>query len=474
MRPIEERPTQRLPAVRRVDAVETQLLPAVSRASARRPRRGTHILKSRRRAAILAVAVMVVILLIVLAPLTLPFGPASAVGPFSGSTPAHPASASTSPSSATGKPNLTWATQWQNLAEQAYVNNIIAHMSLDQEIAQMILISFDGFTLPPGYAPLISQYGVGGAVLYAAPGADNIQSGPQMQALVKSMQAQASIPLIIATDQEGGNVNRLASIPGFENQPAAYAIGSQGDPSVAKHWGELDGQELYQLGINVDFAPVVDVLNVTTGDIGWRAFGSTPQVVTQMAGAFLQGVQEGHHVVATLKHFPGLGDVPVDPHQQLYTLTRSLTDLQNIDWVPYKNLIATGQVDMVMSTHVILAAVDKTEPASLSYPVLTRILRDQLGFKGVIVTDGVYMQSLWQSCGCSSFAPIFLKLVEAGNDLICSLWDYGSVQLFIQPIHDAVTNGTISKQHIDDSVRRILMLKLKYGIMTTPHGSAAG
>jgi beta-N-acetylhexosaminidase len=482
MQPIDEKPTVQVPVTRLDEAPTEQLsaapiddrptvrLPSGQPAPAGRVRSLPAILQSHRRVVIVGVSTLVAIVLLVNAPITLPFGPASAITPLSTTTASHTPPGSSPTVAPTATPNLSWAKDWQSLAEQAYVDNIIAHMSLDQEIAQMVMISFNGPTLPSGYADLISQYGVGGAVLYSLTG--NVVSGPQMQKLVSSMQSQAPIPLIVATDQEGGEVNRLASIPGYAGQPSAYSIGAGGDPNVAKQWGEQDAQGLHSLGINVDFAPVVDVLNVPfgEGDIQARAFGTTPKVVTEMAGAFLQGLQEGHHVAGTLKHFPGLGDVPTDPHLQLYTLTRSLTNLESIDWVPYRDLIATGQVDVVMSTHVVLAAVDSTEPASESYAVLTGILRDKLGFKGVIVTDGVYMKALWQNCGCTSFAPIFLKLVEAGNDLICSLWDFGSTQLFIQTIHDAVMNGTISKQRIDDSVRRILMLKLQYGILAIPHG----
>jgi beta-N-acetylhexosaminidase len=452
--------------MRGFDQLPTESLTAVRAAVTRRAKRTVGILDTHRRAVVVGVAVLLTIVVLVQTPFSLSSGPASAIQPLSTGTATRGTSRPTP--SPTATPNVAWATDWQTIAEQAYVDNIISHMTLDQEIAQMVLVSFNGPTMPAGVGDLISQYGVGGAVLYSLTG--NVVSGPQMKALVQSMQAQASIPLFIATDQEGGSVNRLQSILGYV--PSAAQIGATGNPQVAEQRGEQDAQTLASLGINLNFAPVVDVLTPTNGSwsIGDRSFGTTPQLVTEMAGAYLKGLQASQKVVGTLKHFPGLGDVPEDPHNQLYTLDRSLTDLENIDWVPYKQLIASGQVDVVMSTHVVLGAVDPTEPASLSYPVLTGILRNQLGFNGVIVTDGVYMKSLWQSCNCTSFAPIFLKLVEAGNDLICSLWDFSSVQLFISTIHNAVMNGTISKLHIDDSVRRILMLKLRYGVLATPHG----
>jgi beta-N-acetylhexosaminidase len=368
-------------------------------------------------------------------------------------------------------PSLSWATDWHSLAEQAFVANLIAHMSLDEEIGQMIMVGFDGSTMSPAVGELIKRYHVGGAILYAVTG--NVVSGPQIQYLVEQLQSQASVPLLIATDQEGGQVNRMLSVLG--PLPSAYDIGSTGDPTQARRRGEQDVRALSRLGINLDLAPVVDVLNVPfgEGDINDRSFGTTPRLVTEMAGAYLQGLQEGDHVAGTLKHFPGLGDVPVDPHQQAYTLSRSRTDLEHVDWAPYRALIATGQVDAVMATHITVAAIDATEPATLSYPVLTGVLRDLLGFKGVIITDGVYMNSLLDLVGTSdypSWASIYLKLVEAGNDIICSLGSFGEAQLFVQTIHDAVMSGTMSKRRIDQSVGRILVLKLRYGVLATPHG----
>jgi beta-N-acetylhexosaminidase len=208
-------------------------------------------------------------------------------------------------------------------------------------------------------------------------------------------------------------------------------------------------------------------------------FGTTPQQVTKMAGAYLEGLQASHQVVGCLKHFPGLGDVPVDPHQQLYTLNRSLQQLNQVDWAPYKSLLTTGQVSMVMVTHVVLPAVDPSRPASLSHAVVTGILRDQLHvvtgilrdqlhFNGVIVTDGIYMKSLRQY----TFDQIVLDAVQAGVDIISSTYSLASTAEAFNDIVSAVQHGTISKARIDDSVRRILLLKLQYGILSMAKGAA--
>jgi beta-N-acetylhexosaminidase len=170
-------------------------------------------------------------------------------------------------------------------------------------------------------------------------------------------------------------------------------------------------------------------------------------------------------VIGTLKHFPGLGDVPTDPHASLYTLDRSKSDLERIDWAPYKALIATGQVQMIMSTHVVLSAIDPTRPASLSEPVLTGILRDELGYQGVIVTDGIYMGALTSHY---SLDQVILDSVKAGNDIICSTYSIASTAETVRVLKGAVQSGDISKSRIDDSVRRILLLKLHDGVLTMP------
>jgi beta-N-acetylhexosaminidase len=194
-------------------------------------------------------------------------------------------------------------------------------------------------------------------------------------------------------------------------------------------------------------------------------FGNNPAQVTSLAGAFLQGLQDGNQVVACLKHFPGLGDAEADPHSKLYTINRSLDDLWRIDWAPYKALIASGQVGMIMSTHVVIAAVDPTRPASLSRQVITGILRGQIHYNGVIITDGVYML---QKQGTYTYDQSILYAVEAGNDIVSAAYSRGAADEALSVIRQGVQSGAISKQQIDDSARRILLLKLHYGLLTMP------
>lgn len=351
------------------------------------------------------------------------------------------------------------ALQLREAARTAYVDSLISHMSLDEEIGQMIMVGFSETQMDDALAYQFKQLHVGSAILYAF----NITSADQVTQLDAAMQADAKIPLLIATDQEGGDVNRLAAVIG--QTPSASEIGASGNPALAQRRGAQDALALAQLGINLNLAPVTDVIMTSGGDVQGRSFGTKPDTVTTMAGAYLTGLQQSGQVLGTLKHFPGLGDVPVDPHETLYTLDRSKADLERYDWAPYRALIATGQVHAIMSTHVILSAIDPTRPASLSQPVLTGVLRNELGFDGVIITDGIYMHALENY----SLDQIALYAVQAGNDIICSTYSIESTELVETTLKNAVLSGALPKSRIDASVRRILTLKLLLGLMPSPN-----
>lgn len=391
----------------------------------------------------------------------------AAVAPFNRAAPLASTGTSQVAPSGTPDPNgMAWTSALQEAAATTYVDNIIAHMSLDEEIGQMLVTDFTGTDVDADLAAKIEQYHVGGAILYGR----NYYSANSLHTLDAHIQAHAKIPLFIAVDQEGGTVDRLGGLDG--SHPSAEYVGNRNDPAYARQLGEIDGQDMYKLGVNVNLAPVVDVQNVPDGAtyMQYRMYGWTPDKVATMAGAYLQGLQEGGHVIGTLKHFPGLGDIGGDPHQSLVTLNRNLTDLNAVDWAPYKTLIASGQVGMIMTTHVTVPAVDPNTPTTISYPVTTGILRDKLGFQGVIITDDIYMESL---AAHYSFAQRVIGCVLAGDDLIASVFTMPATISAEQILHNAVQNGTITKARIDESVRRILLLKVRYGILPMPSASHA-
>jgi beta-N-acetylhexosaminidase len=375
---------------------------------------------------------------------------------------ALPSATATPTASGTPDPqSLAWLNSLHNAAQVAYVDDLIAHMSLDEEIGQMLVTDFLGTSVDSELATKIQQYHIGSAILYGR----NYYSAASLRNLSHQMQADSKIPMFIAIDQEGGTVNRLGALEGY--RPSAEAMASRNDPNYVRQFGEQDGQLMASVGVNVNLAPVVDVQAVPDGQtyMSWRMFGWTPDKVAAMAGAYLAGEQENHHVVGTLKHFPGLGSISGDPHVSTVMLNRSLDDLNRIDWAPYRTLIASGQVDLIMTTHIYVPAVDPSAPTTVSYPVTTGILRNQLGFQGVIITDDIYMASL---AAHYSYAQRVTQAVLAGNDLIASVFTLNATAAAEQILHDDVTSGKITKQRIDESVRRILLLKLRYGILPMP------
>jgi beta-N-acetylhexosaminidase len=337
------------------------------------------------------------------------------------------------------------------------VNLLMSNMTLDEKLGQMMMVQFTGPDYSPQLEAMISQYKVGSVLVFSANG--NIVSTPQLKGLLAQMQKNAFLPLAISIDQEGGTVDRLIKLDGA--QPAAATIGASGDPQQAYEQGIKDAQDLASYGFNLNLAPVVDVTNVYNDQLYDRTYGDNPALVTTMAGAYLQGLQKSGKILGTLKHFPGLGDVSVDPHYRPPDLTRSLTDLNTIDWAPYTNLIKQGNVYAVMVTHEYVSALDTTRPSSLS-PKVIGILRQQMHFQGVIMTDSLTMDSISNYYSPGQAAAL---AVEAGDDLLMGAQSPNELATMLQGIKQAIASGAISQQHIDDSVRRILLMKYQMGLI---------
>jgi beta-N-acetylhexosaminidase len=277
------------------------------------------------------------------------------------------------------------------------------------------------------------------------------------------MQSNSAVPMIVAIDQEGGTVDRLQALDGPRS--AAADIGATNDPEKARAAGIQDAQDLASYGFNLNLAPVVDVTNVYNPQLYDRTYGNNATLVIRMAQAYLQGLQQSGKVLGTLKHFPGLGDVGVDPHSGVPNLYRSKSDLEAIDWAPYRTLIQQGNVHAIMVTHEIVHAIDSSVPSSLSYKVVTGILRNDLGFQGVIMTDSLTMEGITAYYTEDQAAAV---AVEAGSDLLMGASTPADVASMIQGIKQAIDSGMISRQRIDDSVRRILMLKYQMGLLPIP------
>ncbi len=356
------------------------------------------------------------------------------------------------------------ATATPALTPAQYIDDIIQNMTLDQKLGQMMIVQFIGPTYSLDISTMINQYNVGAVLLYSTN--NNVISRPQLTGLITQMQhdsRQNGIPLAVAIDQEGGYVDRLIALDG--PRPSAMSIGATNDPSKALAEGLRDAHDLSSYGFNLNLAPVVDVTTVYNPQMYGRTFGTNPGIVTRMASAYLQGLQQSGKVFGTLKHFPGLGDVGTDPHVGVADVYRSKSQLEAIDWAPYRALIQQGNVHAIMVTHDVLHAIDASAPSTLSYKVVTGILRNEMGFQGVVMTDSLTMQGLTAFYTESQAAAL---AVEAGCDLLMGASTPRDVASMIQGIKQAYTSGAISIQRIDDSVRRILTLKYELGLLTIP------
>ncbi|HEY4385945.1 MAG TPA: glycoside hydrolase family 3 N-terminal domain-containing protein, partial [Ktedonobacteraceae bacterium] len=353
----------------------------------------------------------------------------------------------------------------QQETPQQYINMIINNMSLDQKLGQMMIVQFLGDQYSLQLSTMIKQYTVGTILIFQAN--RNIQTRTQLKELIQQMQANSKpIPLAIAIDQEGGAVDRLVDLDGA--RPSEASIGMTNSPASARAAGLQDAQDLAAYGINLNLAPVVDVTRVYNAQLATRTYGSDPELVTRMAGAYLQGLQQSGKVVGTLKHFPGLGDVAVDPHVGVPVMYASKSQLEQIDWAPYRALIRQNLVHAVMVTHEIVNAVDPSIPSTLSSKVVTGILRNELGFQGVIMTDSLSMS------GVTSYASEYqaaADAIAAGADIVMGAATPEDVAGMFDNIKQAINNGTITTARIDDSVRRILMMKYTMGLLSLPNST---
>ncbi len=346
-----------------------------------------------------------------------------------------------------------------SLTDSDLAMKIVQSMSLDQKLGQMVIVEFYGSTLNSDLNQMIQGNRVSGVLIENKNG--NAQTRSQLISLNQAMQKAAGIPLFISTDFEGGYVNELRLITG--ERSSEQTIGATGDPNVAYNAGHSAAADLAALGLNVNFMPIVDVLtNPNNPGLPMRTFGSDPTLVTNMGRAYLKGLTDGG-IIGCLKHFPGLGSASIDPHQSLPTMNRSLATLNAVDLVPYRTLIDEGIVPMVMVTHILNPQLDPNLPTSLSPNVVTGILRKQLNFKGVIISDTLWMGGISNTY---SLAQAAVLAVKAGTDLLLGPRGLADTQNMIYGLHQAVMNGQISQTQIDASVARILEMKLHYKILS--------
>jgi beta-N-acetylhexosaminidase len=347
---------------------------------------------------------------------------------------------------------------------------LIDQMPLADKVGQMLMAGFHGQSLAesPELSTLISTYHVGGLVLLEA----NAHDPQQVTQLISeaqdlAMQTGSHLPLFVAINHEGGIVVRITEgVTGF---PGNMAIAATGQPDYAYQAAALSAQELRAMGINMNLAPVLDVNdNPLNPIIGVRSFGESPDLVADLGQKTIRGFQQ-NGVIAVAKHFPGHGSAAIDSHVGLPVIDKPLSQLEQVELAPFQMAVDEG-IEAIMTAHIVVPALDPTPnlPASLSTAILTGILRQRMGFKGIIVTDSLGMGAIAGRWGQAQAA---VEAVKAGADVVLSTGPLEAQAGMLQALMAAVDNDEISLARIDESILRILRVKFEYGLFDGVQGS---
>ncbi len=361
--------------------------------------------------------------------------------------------------------------------------SMIRHMTLEEKVGQLFVVEVygqDADTVSPASAAenqalygvntpaeVIAKYKPGGVIYFdTGRGADNLRNPRQIATLSNGLQRAAEqqrhrIPLLISTDQEGGSLVFRLAAPATQ-MPGNMALGAGRSATDAFRSAQVIGTELAAVGINQDYAPVADVnVNPNNPVIGIRSVGENPELAAELVSAQVSGYHAGG-VAAVAKHFPGHGDTAVDSHFGLPEVTHTREQLETIDLPPFRAAIEAG-VDTIMTAHVVLRSIDASgAPATMSRPILTGLLRDELGYDGLIVTDALDMGGATETFP-PDVAPV--EAFKAGADMLVLA---PQMDVAFNAVLDAVRSGEISKKRLDASVYRILRLKHERGLFRNP------
>jgi beta-N-acetylhexosaminidase len=344
---------------------------------------------------------------------------------------------------------------------------------IKEQIGQMLVVGFRGTEVDDdsSIVKAIEELNLGGVILfdYDVPSEGeverNIVNPQQTKELVQKLK-EVDDSLFIAVDAEGGYINRLKEKYGFENIPSAKEMG-EGSLEEVKNHGLFLGEKLSELGFNVNFAPVVDVnVNPNNPVIGGleRSFSDDPGKVADYASAFIAGLNE-KGIISAIKHFPGHGSSEDDSHLGMVDITESWQREEEL--FPYKELVEKGYSDIVMTAHVINKDIDPDYPATLSSLFLKNILRDEIQFKGVIISDDMHMGAIVDHYG---YEEALIRSINAGCDMLIisnngTVYNEDDYYNAVDIIFEALENGEIEQETIDDSYNRIINLKKKYKII---------
>lgn len=333
-------------------------------------------------------------------------------------------------------------------------------MSLQERVGQLLMVAIESnreprpLTISPAIHATLREVGPGGVILYGS----SFDTVEQVHALVRDLHAASSIPLLLATDHEGGAVNRLTEktrLAASEVPPAA-AIGRTGRPELAREVGRVVGRELRALGIHACLCPVADVRSGSM--LSSRAFSSEPEGVGRFAAAFVGGLQ-GQGVMAVVKHFPGLGGATEDTHVTVPRVGDSFAVVRDRDLAPFRRVFDAGPGGVMLGHHAVLELDRVGRPATVSPPIAHDLLREVMRFEGLVFTDALNMQAITELLSDGDLA---VEALAAGADVLLVPRD---PEAAVKRIVDAVRSGRLSEARINESLRRVLHAKLRLGVL---------
>ena len=337
-------------------------------------------------------------------------------------------------------------------------------LNLAQKAAQMVMIDIPDLELGQTTKEHFEKFDWNGVILFAK----NVKDRDQVVRLVEEIHGHLGIVPLISVDQEGGLVDRFR-FSDMSLSPGPMALAATGSTEATFQAHEIMGRELKSLGMHVDFAPCLDVnVNPLNPIIGVRSFGEDPKSVAEHGKAAIRGLRQGG-VASTAKHFPGHGDTSSDSHIDLPTVGHARERLEAVELLPFRAAVEE-KVEMIMTAHVTFPAIDDTPglPATLSSLTLTKLLREEMGYEGIIVTDSMAMKAVADNFGVADGA---VRSIQAGADLILACGPFENQLTTVQGIIAAVEDGRLSEARLDESVTRILELKRRYHFL--PEKSAS-
>ncbi len=324
-------------------------------------------------------------------------------------------------------------------------------MELETAAARLVSVAFDGKSVTNELARLLDR-GVGGVVLFGR----NVGTPAEVLELTRAIKRRAARPLLVSIDQEGGPVARLRR--GFTRLPAMRVVGRAGDASLARELGALIGRELRAVGVDLDYAPVLDVdTNPDNPVIGERSFGAEPELVAELGVALAQGLSSAG-VGACGKHFPGHGDTTTDSHHELPRLPHALPRLERVELVPFRAAIAAG-IPALMTAHVVFEALDRELPATMNREVIQGLLRERFGYDGVVVTDDLEMKAI---AAHFSTAEVVTRCLLAGVDSFSCCQRDSLAHAAIDEIVRAVTEARVPEARLSEALARLETLTARF------------